>query len=133
MTVVSTKNLVDEVWGEKRPARPENPIFHLSDEYTGETSLSKIDRIATKMGEGADYLLVTTLDDIAWTLNCRGTDIEYNPVFFSYLLIDRVTKLSTLYVLPTKTQDVADYFKSINVSVLPYDSINEDLKKLVVD
>jgi len=47
---------------------------------------------------GADFLLMTALDEIAWTLNLRGSDIDYNPVFFSYLIFDVNTKSPTLYI-----------------------------------
>lgn len=76
---------------------------------------------------------MTTLDDIAWFLNCRGTDIDYNPVFFSYLLFWPKDKRVELYVNESKTTDVAIYLKDNNVTVLPYEQISTDLSKLVSD
>ena len=57
----------------------------------------KYDNIAKAMS-GADFLLMTALDEIAWTLNLRGSDIDYNPVFFSYLIFDVNNKSPTLYI-----------------------------------
>ena len=48
--------------------------------------------------DGVDWLLITALDEVAWTLNFRGTDITYNPVFFSYLAFNCKTNKSILYI-----------------------------------
>jgi Xaa-Pro aminopeptidase len=82
-------NLVDEVWAEERPSRPKEKVWVLEEKYSGETTLQKYDRIIKKMDSKATMLLVTTLDDIAWTLNLRGSDISFNPMFFSYLLLHK--------------------------------------------
>lgn len=75
--------------------------------------------------------MVTTLDDICWTLNLRGADIDYNPVFFSYLLIypGEETK-ATLYVNESKVEGVKDYLNANRVTLAPYEQISEDLLKL---
>ena len=124
--VVSTPNLVDLVWGAERPLRPQNPVFHLEKKYTGEESISKYERVAANLGD-ADFLLVSALDDIAWLLNLRGCDIEYNPVFFSYLLFSPKTKSVKLYIDDVKVEAVLDYLTKINVTIAPYHQINEDL------
>jgi len=66
-------------------------------------------------------LLLTTLDDICWLLNLRGSDIDFNPVFFAYLLFYPKTKSATLYVDQAKVGLVMEYLDSINVTVMPYD------------
>jgi len=125
------ENLVDLVWGDERPARPENLVNHLEDKYTGEATLKKYERVAKKLDKSVDKLLVSTLDDIAWLLNLRGTDINYNPVFFSYVILHLgETNRVTLYIKDSKVEHLADYFKSINVEVVPYDRIETDLKAL---
>jgi len=103
--VVSTPNLVDLVWGADRPPKPQNPVFHLDTKYTGEETTSKYDRVAATLGD-ADFLLVAALDDIAWLLNLRGSDIKYNPVFFSYLLFSPKTKSAKLYIDDVKVEAV---------------------------
>ena len=87
ITLVSTPNLVDIVWGDKRPARPVNKVFHVEAKYTGLTTHEKLKKVFDKLGSSVDLLLVTSLDEIAWLLNLRGTDIAYNPVFFSYAIV----------------------------------------------
>jgi Xaa-Pro aminopeptidase len=78
-----------------------------------------------------DVLLVTALDEIAWILNLRGSDIEYNPVFFSYLLFYPKKKASILYINKSKVEKLADYFAQIRVTVMPYEQIEADLKTLI--
>ena len=78
-----------------------------------------------------DVLLVTALDEIAWILNLRGSDIEYNPVFFSYLLFYPKKKASILYINESKVEKLADYFAQIRVTVMPYEQIEADLKTLI--
>ena len=65
-------------------------------------------------------------------LNLRGSDISYNPVFFSYLLLDVAAKKSTLYVAADKVKDLGDYLeKECDASTAPYEQIEADLAKLV--
>lgn len=85
------ENIADRVWAEPafetRPTRPVNPVKVLDLEFCGKTSLEKQAILSEKMKDVEyDMLLVTTLDDICWLTNMRGTDIEYNPVFFAYLV-----------------------------------------------
>jgi len=79
------QNLVDAVWTDK-PQLPKKPVFVLDEIYTGRSVQDKYVQIASKLSEKVDVLVTATLDEIAWFLNLRGDDIEYNPVFFSYLL-----------------------------------------------
>ena len=80
-------NLVDLVWKE-RPKFPDNPIFPLAFEFTGESWQDKIKRVREEMEKKRCQLTVlTALDNIAWILNLRGSDIPFNPVFFSYLFL----------------------------------------------
>uniref|UniRef100_A0A0W0EZT0 Creatinase aminopeptidase n=1 Tax=Moniliophthora roreri TaxID=221103 RepID=A0A0W0EZT0_MONRR len=100
------ENLVDQVWGSERPRRPANSIVHLDLKYSGESHSSKLDRVVaaitepasakapntnTKPLDGASptrkVLILTALDEIAWLFNLRGSDITYNPVFFSYAVV----------------------------------------------
>lgn len=70
-------------------------------------------------------LLITTLDDIAWLTNCRGTDIDYNPVFFSYALfyVQEGQERLDLFTNPQKVADIQDYLSSHKINVLPYEDI----------
>lgn len=82
-------NLVDAVWTD-RPAMPAQPIYALPTDVTGRTARDKLTDIRQQMVEReADLLILTKLDEIAWVTNLRGSDVAYNPVFESYLMIDR--------------------------------------------
>uniref|UniRef100_A0A2P2HW66 Xaa-Pro aminopeptidase 1-like n=1 Tax=Hirondellea gigas TaxID=1518452 RepID=A0A2P2HW66_9CRUS len=86
--VAVQKNLVDCVWGEQQPARPVHPVVVLEERWTGRAFSKKILDVRDKLrGEDCCALVLTALDDIAYLLNLRGSDISYNPVFFSYCLV----------------------------------------------
>lgn len=83
------RNLVDLVWGcSLQPGRPDKPIMPLELDFTGQSWEEKVGLVRMKMKEKkADVLILSALDDVAWLLNLRGSDIVYNPVFFSYVSI----------------------------------------------
>ncbi|MGX3010224.1 aminopeptidase P family protein [Helicobacter sp. 23-1044] len=81
-------DLVSEIW--ERPPLPCNAIYPQEREFIGAESSEKLAQIRAKMAEfGADCHFISALDDIAWITNLRGSDIEYNPVFMSFLLISK--------------------------------------------
>ncbi|CAH0731135.1 unnamed protein product, partial [Brenthis ino] len=89
--VADYDNVVDEArknLGDPAPPRPNEPLLALPYNYTGRNSSSKISDLLSQIrSRGASALVLTALDDIAYTLNIRGSDIPFNPVFFSYLVI----------------------------------------------
>ena len=111
-----------------RPAIPENKVEIYPMEYAGEAVHDKIARIRKGLREQhADGMLMSALDDIAWTLNLRGSDVHCNPVFVSYLLIS--SKDATLYINKVKLQpEVLAYLKSEGVGVAPYKDVKKGLK-----
>ena len=118
---------LSRIWRD-RPAVPENPVEIYPLQYAGETAHEKIARIRKALREKhADGMLMAALDDIAWTLNLRGTDVHCNPVFVSYLLISSsdVTLYINMVKLPSEVQS---YLKAEGVGVAPYDRIREGLK-----
>ena len=83
----TSQDLVGMIW-EERPAMPMEPVFLLEEQYTGESTTSKIKRVREKMKQSnADVHILTSLDDIAWMLNIRGNDILHFPVVLSFLAI----------------------------------------------
>ena len=114
------------IWKD-RPAVPMNPIVLQPLEYTGEDVSSKLKRIRKALREQhADGILMASLDDIAWTLNLRGTDVHCNPVFISFLLI--TTQATTLFVHAEKlTPEAAQSLYQNNIEISPYDAIKEAL------
>ena len=116
-----------QIWDD-RPAIPQRPIEIFPMEYAGESTRDKIARIRqTLRRQHADGMLMSALDDIAWTLNLRGTDVHCNPVFVSYLLIS--SKTVTLYINKEKlTPEVADYLKAEGIGVDTYENVTKGLK-----
>ena len=128
ITVRTNFDPLAEIWKD-RPEIPLNPIEIQPLEYAGESAESKLERIRQAIRtRHACGVLVSTLDDIAWTLNLRGTDVHCNPVFVSYLLLNEDT--TTLFVNNRKlTKEVSDYLASINVKVEPYENVRKALKE----
>ena len=118
---------LQRIWQE-RPAISENPIVIQPLEYAGETTHEKLARIRQALREQhADGMLMTALDDIAWTLNLRGSDVHCSPVFVSYLLIS--TTEVTLYINKVKlTPDVVSYLHAEGVGVKSYEEVRQGLK-----
>ncbi len=115
------------IWTNQPPI-PTTPIEVHSLEYAGESTTSKLSRIRMALRSlHADGMLVSALDDIAWTLNLRGSDVHCNPVFVSYLLID--TKTTTLFINDEKlTPEVRAYLTAQGVQTAPYNHIKEALR-----
>ena len=128
ITVRTNFDPLAEIWKD-RPEISLNPIEIQPLEYAGESAESKLERIRQAIRtRHACGILVSTLDDIAWTLNLRGTDVHCNPVFVSYLLLNEDT--TTLFVNNRKlTKEVSDYLASINVKVEPYENVRKALKE----
>ena len=124
-------NLVDEVWGDARPSAPNGKIFKLDESFSGKSATEKIEQIRNAIAEeGCRYAILTALDEIAWLLNLRGSDINYNPVFFAYLIINNEDVI--LFVDKSKFEDgVEEYLNSINVTVKSYNEYLETLQKIV--
>jgi len=115
------------IWTQ-RPPIPKNLVELYPLEYAGEDTQSKMKRIRKALqGLHADGMLMASLDDIAWTLNLRGTDVHCNPVFISYLLISATT--ATLYINKEKlTPQVTAYLKENQIAVDDYENVARGLK-----
>ncbi len=120
-----------EIWTD-RPPIPQNPVELHPLEYAGESVRSKIGRIlAEAVKQQAGGVVISMLDEVAWTLNLRGTDVDYNPVFVSYLVIGG--NGTTLYINKEKlTDEVSAYLKENDIDVRPYEQIFDDLKRAEV-
>lgn len=130
--VESTPNLVDAVWGSDRPARPCTQVKQWETKYAGMSTHEKYAKCTEQLGTDIDCLLVTALDQIAWLLNMRGMDIEFNPVFFSNAIFHMESKSVDLFIDASHFDETAHaYLKSINVTLKPYDDIVKELQLLV--
>ena len=116
-----------QIWMD-RPSIPQNPIEIYPIEYAGESCHDKIARVRQALRQRhADGMLMAALDDIAWTLNLRGSDVHCNPVFVSYLLIS--SKSVTLYINKKKlTPEVSAYLKAEDIRVEDYEQVKNGLK-----
>ncbi len=137
ITVRTDADPMAELWTD-RPVIPDNEVQLHPLEYSGELTSSKISRVRKYLSEcGADGLLVTALDEIAWVLNLRGSDVHCNPVFVSYLLIS--PEKVTLYINNVKlSTEVNAYLASEKIDVEAYEAVVEGLrsytgKSLLVD
>ena len=127
ITLRTNLDPLEQIW-ENRPSLPANPVEIQPLEYAGETLASKVVRIRKSLRElHADGMLVSALDDIAWTLNLRGTDVHCNPVFVSYLLIES-DKVS-LFVDDNKlSPEVKQYLQGNQVSLYNYNKVEKCLE-----
>lgn len=128
ITVRTNLDPLGLIWTD-RPAIPANPVEIQPMEFAGESVASKISRIRTALRQRhADGMLISALDDIAWTLNLRGTDVHCVPVFVSYLLIS--SQQVSLYVDSAKINDeVKAYLTENGISLYPYNKVAEGLKR----
>lgn len=137
ITVRTDADPMAELWTD-RPVIPDNKVSLHPLEYSGESTSSKISRIRKQLADsGADGLLVTALDEIAWVLNLRGSDVHCNPVFVSYLLIS--PEKVVLYIDNVKLlAEVKDYLTSEQIAIDAYEAVVDGLrsyegKSLLVD
>ena len=128
ITVRTNLDPLRQIW-RNRPVIPEHPVEIFPLKYAGEPTHEKIARIREALRKRhADGMLMAALDDIAWTLNLRGTDVHCNPVFVAYLLIS--SKDVTLYINQVKlTTEVADYLRHEGIRVEDYEQVENGLKQ----
>ncbi|XP_054268688.1 uncharacterized protein LOC128990367 [Macrosteles quadrilineatus] len=124
------ENLIDAIWT-NRPNYPPEPIHVYEDKFAGETWQSKLSRLRwTLTHSGADMMVVTALDEVAWLLNLRGGDIPFTPVFRGYVLLG--LNWATLYIPPDKITAALRshlYSPTDSVQVMPYDWVWYELSE----
>lgn len=122
LKAIST-NLVDAIWGAERPPRPDEPVVQLAGQFAGRNISSKlIDLRKELVKKNTAGFVISMLDEVAWLFNLRGSDIPYNPVFFSYAIVTATDAL--LYMDETKlTAETRSYLSDNKVTVKPYNDI----------
>lgn len=133
---IKSIDLIKPLWVEGRPAIPQDKLYAYSADFAGEAVDSKISRIRkileskVERQKSKDYaLLVSALDEIAWLLNIRGNDVEYNPVVISYVVLE--ANKCTLFVDAAKVDTVAqNYLDFNNIDVQPYESVFDYIRGL---
>lgn len=128
ITVRTNLDPLDIVWTD-RPQIPASKVEIQPVELAGESVASKLTRIRKALRDlHADGMLMSALDDVAWTLNLRGTDVHCTPVFVSYLLIS--TTSTTLYINKEKlTPEVEAHLESQGVKMAGYDDVRKGIKE----
>ncbi len=121
------QDLVDLVWTD-RPKLATEPVFHLAERYSGESTAAKLKRVRAAMHEaGASHHLLTTLDDIAWLFNIRGRDVLYSPLVLAYAIISR--EKAELFIDASRLPaDVTTELEKDDVVFVPYNAIYEAVK-----
>ena len=115
------------IWND-RPTLPQTPVFIHGLEYAGVSCCDKINKIKEAIkGKGATSIILSALDEIAWTLNLRGDDVHCNPLFISYLFLSE--NKNTLYILEEKvTEEVRSYLKEHEMEIEDYKNFSKNLK-----
>lgn len=122
-------DLLSAVWTD-RPPLPSDPVFELDIAYAGQSRAEKLADIRREMERmEVEWHLLSTLDDIAWLLNLRGSDVAFNPVFLSYLVVGETD--ATLFIQPDKVPEpVRKQLWADGVKVQPYAGINTFLREM---
>ena len=123
-----SENLVDTVWGSDKPARPNEKVIVLDVKYAGKKFEDKIDELRKELEKKKSAgMVISMLDEIAWLFNLRGSDIPYNPVFFSYAVVTPTE--ATLYVDYSKLgEEVKKHLGEVKIR--PYEAIFDDITAL---
>ncbi|KAF4120257.1 hypothetical protein GMORB2_3058, partial [Geosmithia morbida] len=124
------ENLVDIVWGDNRPSRPRETVTNLSDTFSGKSVYRKLQDLRRELEKRNSIgFVISMLDEIAWLFNLRGSDVPYNPVFFSYAIV--TLESVTLYIDETKLDGAAKaHLAQNNIRIRPYSSILDDALQL---
>lgn len=127
--VESVADPFDEIWKD-RPSLPSDPVFILEEKYAGRSCRQKIELIREEIRKNnCQSILLSALDEIAWTLNLRGSDVHCNPIFISYMHITQ--KKATLYIIEEKlSPEVKVYLEENGVILKSYHQVEGDIKKV---
>lgn len=126
-------DLIRPIWTDARPAIPHDKLYPYSEDYAGESVESKLARIRQivngKCPTGKWALIISALDEIAWLLNIRGNDVEYNPVVISYVVLE--ADRCTLFVDAAKLDSAAqNYLDFNNIDIQPYEAVLDYIRGL---
>ncbi len=123
------EDLINSIW-KNRPEKPCTDVILHDTKYAGKSREDKLDDVVKEMKAlGADYYVISGLDDIAWLLNIRGRDVECNPLTIAYLVVSEGN--SNIFIDNRKiNSQVRDELKKANVEIKPYDSIGEFLEEI---
>lgn len=123
-------DIIKPIWTEGRPAIPQNKLYPYSADFAGESVESKLARMREQLAKKkADAMIISALDEIAWLLNIRGKDVEYNPVVIAYAVLE--ADKCTLFVDANKIDSPAqNYLDFNNIDINPYEAVFDYIKGL---
>ena len=127
---VKSVDLIKPLWTEGRPAIPQDKLYAYSADFAGESVESKLTRMRAELAKKkANAMIISALDEIAWLLNIRGNDVEYNPVVISYVVLenDKCTLFADANKIDTAAQNYLDFN---NIDVLPYEAVFDYIHSL---
>ena len=118
-TIQTHFDIINEIWTD-RPALPQEVVWQMANGLNAQTRLEKLSLIRSTLNtKNASAHFISALDDIAWILNCRGQDVEYNPVFLAHLFID--TSRTVLFIDDIKlSKELHQLLAQDQITVLPY-------------
>ncbi len=122
-------DLISEIWTD-RPALPSNQCFVFDVKFAGKSVIEKLTFLRAEMQKaGAQVVVLSALDDIAWLFNIRGNDVDYNPVVIAFAIVDNES--ATLFINPEKVNaKTADYFSNNEVKTAAYNSVYQHLERI---
>lgn len=122
-------DLIDKIW-ENRPSIPNKKVFLHKEEYSGESAASRIERTKKELAKyGANTSIITMIDEVAWLMNLRGYDVDYNPVAVSYAIVS--PKETVLFILKEKlNEEITTYLNKNGIKVKDYFEIKDYIKSL---
>lgn len=130
--LITEQDLLTDIW-QDRPNLPSAALFAHEEDFLSQSAKDKLAAVREQMTEhGASHHLVSSLDDIAWLTNLRGSDVDYNPVFLAHLLISQDD--ATLFVDSQKVSaDIAQLLTEAGIKVADYEGIKSALNQLTPD
>ncbi|KAF7805115.1 aminopeptidase P2 [Senna tora] len=130
LVYLNNMNLVDEIWKEARPKPPNKPVRVHDLKYAGLDVATKLSSLRSELvNAGSSAIIISMLDEIAWMLNLRGSDVPHSPVMYAYLIVE--IDGAKLFIDNSKiTKEVSDHLKKAGIELRPYDSILSEIESL---
>lgn len=129
ITLITERDVLTEIWTD-RPALPSAKLYQHDAQFVAHSATDKLAAVRSGMQEaGATHHLLSSLDDIAWLTNLRGSDVDYNPVFLAHMLISADS--ATLFVDNSKvSSDIAKALEDSGITLADYDAVQDALSAL---
>lgn len=132
ITLITDRDVLTDIWAD-RPALPTAKLYEHDEQFVSQSAADKLAAVRSGMQEvGTTHHLLSSLDDIAWLTNLRGSDVDYNPVFLSHMLIS--ANEATLFVDKQKVSaDIEQSLQDSGITLADYDAVQQALSELTVD